>query len=47
MSVLVVLAHPDLAHSRVNYALKEALNSTSAVMSDLYALYPDFKKELA
>ncbi|BDQ26555.1 NAD(P)H-dependent oxidoreductase [Helicobacter heilmannii] len=47
MSVLVVLAHPNLAHSRVNKALREALSSTGVEVSDLYALYPDFKINVA
>ncbi|WP_120946070.1 MULTISPECIES: NAD(P)H-dependent oxidoreductase [Helicobacter] len=42
MPTLVVLAHPDLAHSRVNKALKEAIANTEVEISDLYALYPDF-----
>ncbi|BCZ18688.1 putative NAD(P)H oxidoreductase YrkL [Helicobacter sp. NHP19-012] len=47
MSVLVVVAHPDLAQSRVNKALKEALSPTSVEVNDLYALYPDFKINVA
>ncbi|BEG57561.1 hypothetical protein NHP21005_12490 [Helicobacter sp. NHP21005] len=47
MSLLVILAHPDLAHSRVNKALKEALSSTSVEISDLYAQYPNFDIDIA
>ncbi|WP_221272175.1 MULTISPECIES: NAD(P)H-dependent oxidoreductase [unclassified Helicobacter] len=38
MSVLVILAHPNLStQSRVNQALKAALEPTSVAISDLYA----------
>jgi glutathione-regulated potassium-efflux system ancillary protein KefF len=43
--VLVILAHPDLARSRVNRALARAareLPATDVEVRDLYALYPDF-----
>ncbi|BCD46350.1 putative NAD(P)H oxidoreductase YdeQ [Helicobacter suis] len=42
MKTLVVLAHPDLTASRVNKALKNAIEN-EVVLSDLYAKYKDFK----
>ncbi|GMB91722.1 NAD(P)H-dependent oxidoreductase [Helicobacter ailurogastricus] len=48
MSILVVLAHPNLStQSRVNKALKVALEPMGVTISDLYALYPDFKIDIA
>ncbi|MBL1095761.1 NAD(P)H-dependent oxidoreductase [Streptomyces coffeae] len=42
MRTLVVLAHPDLAASRVNAALAEAARPVDGVaVHDLYAAYPD------
>jgi len=45
--VLVLLAHPDLARSRVNRAFAAAARSLAAsdariALRDLYALYPDY-----
>ncbi|CAH0354712.1 NAD(P)H-dependent oxidoreductase [Aquabacterium sp. CECT 9606] len=41
-SILVLAAHPDLRHSRVNRALMQAGQSLANVtVRDLYALYPD------
>lgn len=45
---LVVLAHPDLEHSRINAALASAARTTSGVeVRDLQALYPDFRIDVA
>ena len=42
-STLVLLAHPDLAHSRVTRRLAQALAAEPQVsVRDLYALYPDY-----
>ncbi|WP_205426430.1 NAD(P)H-dependent oxidoreductase [Helicobacter suis] len=43
MKTLVVLAHPDLSTSRVNKALKNAIENEPVVISDLYGKYPDSK----
>lgn len=41
-SILVLAAHPDLRHSRVNRALMQSAQSLANVtVRDLYALYPD------
>lgn len=41
---LVVLAHPDLANSRVNAALSDAVRDLPDVtVHDLYAAYPDLR----
>ncbi len=41
-NVLVLSAHPDLRHSRVNRRMVEAANGLAHVtVRDLYALYPD------
>jgi glutathione-regulated potassium-efflux system ancillary protein KefF len=43
--ILVLAAHPDLAHSTVNRALMQAARSLGAShveVRDLYALYPDY-----
>ncbi|MBA4108003.1 MAG: NAD(P)H dehydrogenase [Leptothrix sp. (in: Bacteria)] len=41
-SILVLAAHPDLRHSRVNRALMQSGQSLANVtVRDLYALYPD------
>lgn len=47
--VLVLCAHPDLAHSRVNAALMEAARAAGprVEVRDLYASYPDFFIDLA
>ncbi|MFI0775113.1 NAD(P)H-dependent oxidoreductase [Streptomyces sp. NPDC021212] len=44
MRTLVVLAHPDLAASRVNAALAETARPVDGVtLHDLYAAYPDLR----
>ncbi|CDR06582.1 NAD(P)H-dependent oxidoreductase [Streptomyces iranensis] len=44
MRTLLVLAHPDLAASRVNAALAEAARPVENVtLHDLYATYPDLR----
>jgi len=51
--ILLLLAHPDLQHSRVHAALRAALQPESAragarwQLRDLYALYPDFAIDVA
>jgi glutathione-regulated potassium-efflux system ancillary protein KefF len=46
--VLVLLAHPELAHSRVNRALQARLAALPGVrLRDLYALYPDYHVDVA
>lgn len=46
--LLVLLAHPDLAHSRVQRALAEAAAALPRVeLRDLYALYPDYLIDVA
>jgi glutathione-regulated potassium-efflux system ancillary protein KefF len=50
--VLVLLAHPDLAHSRVHRALAQALAAQAGMpprvqVRDLYALYPDYHLDVA
>jgi len=51
--VLLLLAHPDLQHSRVHAALRAALQPESAragarwSLRDLYALYPDYVIDVA
>lgn len=39
---LILLAHPQRAHSRVNHALAEAAAGAGFAVRDLYALYPDY-----
>jgi glutathione-regulated potassium-efflux system ancillary protein KefF len=41
-SVLVIAAHPELEHSRVNLRLISAAREAGATVRDLYALYPDY-----
>lgn len=42
-SILVLVAHPDLAHSRITQALLAAAGGLPGVqVRDLYALYPDY-----
>lgn len=42
MNVLVLIAHPQLNHSRVNRRWKQELESVPDVtIHDLYAQYPD------
>jgi glutathione-regulated potassium-efflux system ancillary protein KefF len=48
--ILVIGAHPDLAHSHVNQALAEGLRAASLPgvhYRDLYALYPDYLIDVA
>ena len=48
--ILVLLAHPDLAQSRVNRALADAARLRSergVALRDLYALYPDYLIDVA
>jgi len=51
--ILLLLAHPDLQHSRVHAALRAALQPESAragarwALRDLYALYPDYVIDVA
>ncbi len=40
--VLILLAHPQRAHSRVNEALAGAARAAGFSVRDLYALYPDY-----
>ncbi|MGW2628807.1 NAD(P)H-dependent oxidoreductase [Streptomyces chattanoogensis] len=48
MSTLIVLAHPDLAASRTNAALTDAVRTEPGVtVHDLYAAYPDFRIDVA
>jgi glutathione-regulated potassium-efflux system ancillary protein KefG len=47
-STLVVLAHPDLAASRINAALATAVHGEQSVtVHDLYATYPDLAVDVA
>ncbi|MBX3607026.1 MAG: NAD(P)H-dependent oxidoreductase [Piscinibacter sp.] len=50
--VLVLLAHPQLEHSRANRAMAEAARAAAAAgariaVRDLYALYPDYVIDVA
>jgi glutathione-regulated potassium-efflux system ancillary protein KefF len=48
--ILVLVAHPDLQHSRVNQALLQALRRSPlarVAVRDLYALYPDYVVDAA
>ncbi|HET9208632.1 MAG TPA: NAD(P)H-dependent oxidoreductase [Burkholderiaceae bacterium] len=50
--ILVLLAHPDLEHSRVHAALRKALlrdegGSGRWHVRDLYAMYPDYDIDIA
>lgn len=45
--VLILLAHPQLAHSRVNAALAQAAREAGFAVRDLYALYPDYLVDVA
>jgi putative NADPH-quinone reductase len=45
---LVILAHPDLANSRINSAFADAIGALDTVaVRDLYALYPDHRIDVA
>jgi len=47
--IVLLLAHPDLAHSRVHAALRAALarDGERWQLRDLYALYPDYDIDVA
>ncbi len=46
--ILVLLAHPDLRHSRVNRRLQTACRDVPGLeLRDLYALYPDYAIDVA
>ncbi len=49
--ILVAVAHPDMAHSRVTRALLEALQAAAPTLDldlrDLYRLYPDYAIDVA
>lgn len=45
--ILVLLAHPQLEHSRVNRALADAARAAGIAVRDLYALYPDYLVDVA
>ena len=48
MKTLIILAHPNLAQSKVNRALAQAAAEVDeVVVRDLYALYPDGKIDVA
>lgn len=48
MKTLVILAHPHLDASRVNRTLAQAAaKDDNVTIRDLYALYPDFKIDVA
>ena len=40
--ILILLAHPQRAHSRVNEAMARAAGQAGVAVRDLYALYPDY-----
>lgn len=46
MKTIILVFHPDLAHSRVNKTLVNALGQEIEVR-DMYQLYPDFKIDVA
>ena len=45
--ILVILAHPQLEHSRANRALADAARAAGIELRDLYALYPDYLVDVA
>ena len=45
--ILVLLAHPQLEHSRANRALADAARGAGIELRDLYALYPDYLVDVA
>ena len=45
--MLVIAAHPELEHSRVNLRLMQAARGAGAAVRDLYALYPDYAIDVA
>lgn len=41
--VLIIFAHPKIAHSKINAALRAVVEGLEGVtFNDLYAAYPDF-----
>ncbi|MBC7726959.1 MAG: NAD(P)H-dependent oxidoreductase [Microbacteriaceae bacterium] len=44
---LVILAHPQLEHSRANRALAESARAAGVEVRDLYARYPDYLIDVA
>jgi glutathione-regulated potassium-efflux system ancillary protein KefF len=40
--ILILLAHPQPAHSRINADLAQAAREAGHAVRDLYALYPDY-----
>jgi glutathione-regulated potassium-efflux system ancillary protein KefF len=45
--ILILLAHPQRAHSRVNDSLARAAQAAGHLVRDLYALYPDYLVDVA
>ena len=45
--ILVILAHPQLEHSRANRALADAARAADVEVRDLYACYPDYLIDVA
>jgi glutathione-regulated potassium-efflux system ancillary protein KefF len=45
--ILVILAHPQLEHSRANRALADAARAAGIEVRDLYARYPDYLVDVA
>jgi len=45
--IQVLLAHPQLEHSRANRALADAAGKAGVGVRDLYALYPDYLIDVA
>ena len=47
MKILVILAHPDIEHSKVNNAMFKALESNQEIyVHQLYKRYPDFRIDI-
>ncbi|MBN3857534.1 NAD(P)H dehydrogenase [Paraburkholderia sp. Ac-20340] len=48
MKTLVIIAHPDIEHSRGNRALRDAIaHDPNVTVRELYKLYPDFRIDAA
>ena len=45
--ILILLAHPQPAHSRINADLAQAAREAGHAVRDLYALYPDYVIDVA
>jgi len=45
--ILILLAHPQLAHSRIGADLARAARDAGHAVRDLYALYPDYLVDVA